>query len=750
MDACIVKPSANNVLNAFDVERRLNPADLLNNLVGLVTVEPDFDRTLTPAPKSRYIVSLAHFSVREFLLPSRRKRAGRLELLNNFEASLVHELLAKSCLAYIVHCALSEYPKSDDFVLRDYAWHWWAGHLVAGVCTDSVNATRLALRLFNFVVFPIVYSRSEQSRDIEMGEMRAHLQNLMGFLQPREQDVLVKALSDTEFSCGMQDTRQDRASGQNSIKRPLPDDPRALRLLVLHPPQDGKPSELLEGSLCTEVLDNKPVYTALSYTWGPYVSRRLRISESEGVDRVIDPMFRVDGKMISLRPNLLDALSHLRLREAPRVLWVDALCISMQDLSERSAQVQRMSDIYRSAEEVAAWLGKARSSSGEAMQLLRSNKGLSADEASGPDSDIVSNSELSAEHNGRILNELFSRSLWTRSWVIQEIVFASRVTLHCGAHSLDWEDIRRIDKLPTCTHDEKANQHCNPRAAASALQKLRREYLSGSQLGLDELLRITRNHSCTMLADKVFSLLGFLPGPDAGEDLLKVDYERSWTLVYGLAAQYILIRTQNLNLLSESGGTTNNERLPSWVPDWSRLFSSLITSDLYNVNGDHARFPHMTFPRPGLSLAVEGIIVDSIDSIFDNSRSEGTQELVQTRLSLIKQVPQGQTKLEVYGATMVASWLSLEGKRWERHGRLFPEDWSQTEREEEIFDSQLNIRYSNHSFFVTNQGYSGFTQIWAQEGDLIVILPGGRTPYVLRKTSETSKEVVSCRLVAQW
>ena len=53
----------------------------------------------------------------------------------------------------------------------------------------------------------------------------------------------------------------------------------------------------------------------------------------------------VDGKFFTIRTILGLALLHLRLQEAPRALWVDALCISMNDLEERSAQVQRMSDI---------------------------------------------------------------------------------------------------------------------------------------------------------------------------------------------------------------------------------------------------------------------------------------------------------------------------------------------------------------------------------------------------------------------
>ena len=42
-------------------------------------------------------------------------------------------------------------------------------------------------------------------------------------------------------------------------------------------------------------------------------------------------------KNTTLRPNLFSALMRLRLPDRPLVIWVDAMCISMEDLAERSA-----------------------------------------------------------------------------------------------------------------------------------------------------------------------------------------------------------------------------------------------------------------------------------------------------------------------------------------------------------------------------------------------------------------------------
>jgi Heterokaryon incompatibility protein (HET) len=37
--------------------------------------------------------------------------------------------------------------------------------------------------------------------------------------------------------------------------------------------------------------------------------------------------------------------------------WIDAICIDQSSIAERSHQVSRMKEIYKTAKEVVAWLG---------------------------------------------------------------------------------------------------------------------------------------------------------------------------------------------------------------------------------------------------------------------------------------------------------------------------------------------------------------------------------------------------------
>ena len=56
--------------------------------------------------------------------------------------------------------------------------------------------------------------------------------------------------------------------------------------------------------------------------------------------------------------NLFSALRQLRRREEQRVLWVDALCINQNDMTEKATQILLMGNIYSDIESTIAWLGE--------------------------------------------------------------------------------------------------------------------------------------------------------------------------------------------------------------------------------------------------------------------------------------------------------------------------------------------------------------------------------------------------------
>src|SRR5580700_5121291 len=66
--------------------------------------------------------------------------------------------------------------------------------------------------------------------------------------------------------------------------------------------------------------------------------------------------------------------SNLRCEDRPRTLWVDAICINQENITERNSQVQLMKSIYEKASRVLVWLGEEADDSDVALGLVSSMK----------------------------------------------------------------------------------------------------------------------------------------------------------------------------------------------------------------------------------------------------------------------------------------------------------------------------------------------------------------------------------------
>src|SRR5436853_6511842 len=98
-----------------------------------------------------------------------------------------------------------------------------------------------------------------------------------------------------------------------------------IRLVVLAPSRSFKSK--ISCKLIYRSLDAMIPFEALSYTWGDASSRQL---------------ISLDGCEFSVAANLGIALRYLRYPEDTRYIWIDALCINQDDVSERNQQVTKM------------------------------------------------------------------------------------------------------------------------------------------------------------------------------------------------------------------------------------------------------------------------------------------------------------------------------------------------------------------------------------------------------------------------
>ena len=111
--------------------------------------------------------------------------------------------------------------------------------------------------------------------------------------------------------------------------------------------------DLLPGDLNDDIvcqlsvtrLDRRPEAPqceALSYVWA---------------DPKITKNVTVNGQVFAATANLESALRHLRYPDASRMLWIDAIYISQEDMEEKIEQIRIMRDIYISSTAGLIWLG---------------------------------------------------------------------------------------------------------------------------------------------------------------------------------------------------------------------------------------------------------------------------------------------------------------------------------------------------------------------------------------------------------
>ena len=159
----------------------------------------------------------------------------------------------------------------------------------------------------------------------------------------------------------------------------LENDSDQIRILALLP---GKGDETIQCNQIIVSLHDAREYEALSYTWGDPKTTHAILFE---------------GKAFPVTANLHSALQHLRLKEKPRHVWIDALCIDQLNNKEKSAQVQLMGDIYRRASRVLAWLGKAEDDSDLAMDFFNQRDMMPNENAYSPGVSLPSPSIISAK-----------------------------------------------------------------------------------------------------------------------------------------------------------------------------------------------------------------------------------------------------------------------------------------------------------------------------------------------------------------
>lgn len=115
-----------------------------------------------------------------------------------------------------------------------------------------------------------------------------------------------------------------------------------IRVLEVAP---GKAGDVIRCTLRHVSLlgEPAPVYETISYCWG-----------APGEPAYLE----LNGELVAVPASSEATIRRLRYTDRPRVLWLDAICISQSSVADRSEQVALMPDVYGKGERNLIYLGE--------------------------------------------------------------------------------------------------------------------------------------------------------------------------------------------------------------------------------------------------------------------------------------------------------------------------------------------------------------------------------------------------------
>ena len=296
-------------------------------------------------------------------------------------------------------------------------------------------------------------------------------------------------------------------------------------------------SRLRRGKSTTPQGIRHVQYQALTYTWGePVFTKTLHVLN--GTDAAGDT---------NITENLHSALQNLREPDKILVLWVDAVCIDQSNTSERSSQVSNIPQTYSEASAVLIWLG-TDSLQNDGQLCLDFFSRLARHISSGPClserpdqgswrrrfkiNQMVTTFLDSTKP--RVIASFLTRPWFRRRWIIQEVVLARDISIHCGASSIPWTTFEL--SLTELFDNDKGGFSDEHRTTLRTMSRIRHaDSGAKSQAPLDTLIEFS-SFECSDPRDRLYALYGviqhWLPGSPDEVQTGSVDYASSVEAVY--------------------------------------------------------------------------------------------------------------------------------------------------------------------------------------------------------------------------
>lgn len=474
----------------------------------------------------------------------------------------------------------------------------------------------------------------------------------------------------------------------------------------------------------------QPSYEAVSYVWGSLETlATIYVEHEDGAEAHAE---------LHIPQNLALALRYLRYSDRSRTMWADSISINQLDLKERNSHVKRMSDIYKFAYRVVAWLGPSSDNSKLAIASLKQfaaqvdyTSGLlrvSAPDAKYPKWHLSANELPFTPETWQAILDLIRRDWFDRLWIYQEAQLASSNSfILCGPDHIDWSHFRRA---AMCLRDL-------PHIPSLTLVKrtMELERLISPVGNHNFLILLSRAHQrlCKDQRDKVYGILSL-----ASPTLLKhiePNYNQPVGDVYRDVFVAVAKQTKRFEILSYTIHEPQRRAdLPSWVPDWSYFprfpLGHLIAYNMAPVTGGYSCIEaDFTRASEGI-LEVSGVTSGTVHRIITAPPQDREEALAAVRkwAPIISEYPTGE------GSEDAFAWTLVQGRVNERYG-YFPVTpgyvISLQEQKEAIYrevrdeprlpdddDRMQEVLYKIHDrvFFYTEDGHFGIAPGATKEG----------------------------------
>ena len=389
------------------------------------------------------------------------------------------------------------------------------------------------------------------------------------------------------------------------------------------------------------------------------------------------------------------------------------------------------------------------------------------------------------EDVGRLMR-FVQRPWWQRMWVLQEVVVSKSATVQCGHKSLPWSRFEAISEafvpqvvlIGSMVASGALDRHFGVSNHIAIIKALRAWQQNGTQLDLLSLVVKYRRNRVTDPRDKIFALLG-LAAP-AERDAFQADYGKNTAQVYMEFVKVLVERRKRLDVLAFCTLHRKTAGLPSWTPDWScdcHLDHELpLSYDSLEVEVGGTRKPYRAsgsrdaevhFSADLRALTAQGVAICAVQTLGKEGsveqRPEGElvtrgytipiAELVSLaeqatalsgsearQLALMKVLVAD--RMPLGGEPNRADWQlyqtllheSTDGRLWTME-HLVPATTPGSTTSPHPAPDVLNAisrTMRNRRLFISHLGHLGVAPAGAQEGDVVCILFGSSTPFVVR------------------